>query len=46
MPHDGCAEGLEPAERVVEALPDEPLQTLVAAGTFATELLPAPCAAR
>ena len=34
-----CAEPLEPVERLVEPLPDEPLERLVAAGTLAPELL-------
>ena len=34
------AERLEPAERLVEPLPDQPLEPLVAAGTFGAEALP------
>ena len=40
LPDDGRSSRLEPADRVVEALPDEPLQALVAAGALAAELVP------
>src|SRR5436190_14299523 len=38
-PHDGGAQRLEPVERVVEALDDEPLQARVAVRALATELV-------
>src|SRR5215217_4671582 len=35
-----AAHGDQPVERVVEAVPDQPLEPRVAAGTFATEFVP------
>ena len=44
LPHGLGAERDEPGERVVEALPDQPLQRLVAAGTLGAKVGPFPMA--
>ena len=40
LPDDRCALRLEPLDRLVEALPDSPLNTLVTGRAFAPKLLP------